>query len=109
MGRPLYVGKASIHTDKDGTIVLKKDPAGLWGPENIEATIAKMYALAKERKTTVSSYGIFFPQPKEGPPLPKSHPRTPIMQANRFGNPFITMAYDEPAKAKTVKPSTKLA
>ena len=95
----LFRGNVSIVTGfaKDGTedIRLKKDVDGVFNSENASELLAKANELSKKHKLPLNTWSFYFPV--------KSKNVEPVLLADKFGKPKLTMLPPMKSKSTTTK------
>jgi hypothetical protein len=97
----IFKGNVSVVSNTKGEIALKKDVDGNFNADNVGELHAKVKALSKEHKMEINKWSYWVP---EGVNLKTA---VPVLMADRFGNPRITMlapVTDQPvSKGKVTK------
>ena len=101
----LFRGNVSIVTGftKDGTedIRLKKDVDGAFNSENTAELLAKAKELSKAEKLPLNTWSFYFPV--------KSKNAEPVLLADKFGKPKLTMLPPMASKPASKSKTRKLA
>ena len=101
----LFRGNVSIVTGfaKDGTedIRLKKDVDGAFNSENASELLAKANELSKKHKLPLNTWSFYFPV--------KSKNVEPVLLADKFGKPKLTMLPPMASKPASKSKTRKLA
>jgi len=107
----LYKGNVSIVTGfakpKDGSdkliedIRLKKDVEGAFNSENAAELLAKANELSKKHKLPLNTWSFYFPV--------KSKNAEPVLLADKFGKPKLTMLPPMTSKPASKGKTRKLA
>ena len=97
----IFKGNVSVVRNTKGEIALKKDVEGKFSADTIGELHAKVVSLSKELKADINKWSYWIP---EGVNVKTA---VPVLMADRFGNPRITMlapVTDQPvSKGKVTK------
>lgn len=77
--------------------MLKKDINGAFSSANAAECYKRLLALAKERKAPIDQWAVFHPEPDN------KAARTPVLLANKWGQPYIALLVATPNKAPAGK------
>ena len=102
----LFRGNVSIVNgfDKAGTedIRLKKDIEGAFNSENVTELLAKANELSKKLKLPLNTWSFYFP-------VGQKKNLEPVLLADKFGKPKLTMLPPMASKPATKSKTRKLA
>jgi len=100
----LFRGNVSIVTgfDKAGTedIRLKKDIEGAFNSENASELLAKANELSKKHKLPLNTWSFYFP-------VGQKKNLEPVLLADKFGKPKLTMLPPMAKKGNVAKSKTR--
>lgn len=93
----IFRDKCSIVLHPSKGLMLRKDMNGAFSGANAAECFKRLQALAKEKKAPIDTWAIFQPEPEN------KAPRTPIMLANKWGQPYLALLVATPGKAPAAK------
>jgi len=97
----VFRGSVSIVKNTKGEIALKKDADGVFNAENVTELHAKFMSYVKDLKAPANKWSYWIPENTD------MKSAVPVLMADRFGNPRLTMMSPvtiiTAAKAKVTK------
>jgi hypothetical protein len=89
----IYKGKVSIFQNTKGQITVKRDDEGNFSADNVDELYSKMLEFSKKLKAEIKAY------------KPEANANTPVLLADRYGNPYIALLKESkaPSKVKVTK------